>query len=65
MAFHASASRMKMRLCPGKRVVSWIRREAHIETGGIEQVKEGIRAVRAGHYVEVFAGDIHYAHRGR
>ena len=41
------------------------RREALIEIGGIEHVKEEVRAVRAGHYVEVFAGDIHYAHRGR
>ena len=28
------------------------RREALIEIGGIEQVKEGVRAVRAGHFVE-------------
>ena len=39
------------------------RREALIEIGGIEQVKEGVRAVRAGRYVEVFAGDIRYALR--
>ena len=32
------------------------RREALIEIGGIEQVKEGVREVRAGHYVESFAG---------
>jgi hypothetical protein len=37
------------------------RREALIEIGGIEHVKEEVRAVRAGHYVEVFAGDIRYA----
>src|SRR5580700_10510835 len=28
------------------------RREALIEIGGIEQVKEGVRAVRVGHFVE-------------
>jgi predicted permease len=39
------------------------RREAHIEIGGIEQVKEGVRAVRAGHFVENLAGDIRYALR--
>jgi hypothetical protein len=36
------------------------RREALIEIGGIEQVKEGVRAVRSGHFVEVLAGDIRY-----
>ncbi len=39
------------------------RREALIEIGGIEQVKEGVRAVRAGHFVEVLAGDIRYGLR--
>ena len=39
------------------------RREALIEIGGIEQVKEGVREVRAGHYVEILAGDIRYALR--
>jgi len=39
------------------------RREALIEIGGIEHVKEEVRAVRAGHYVEVFAGDIRYGLR--
>jgi len=39
------------------------RREALIEIGGIEQVKEGVREVRAGHFVEVVAGDIRYALR--
>jgi predicted permease len=39
------------------------RREALIEIGGIEQVKEGVRAVRAGHIVEVVAGDIRYGVR--
>ncbi|MBV9155072.1 MAG: ABC transporter permease [Acidobacteriaceae bacterium] len=36
------------------------RREALIELGGIEQVKEGVRAVRAGRFVEDIAGDIRY-----
>jgi len=39
------------------------RREALIEIGGIEQVKEGVRVVRAGHFVEVLAGDIRYGLR--
>src|ERR1700748_2192619 len=39
------------------------RREALIEIGGIEQVKEGVRAVRAGHLVEILAGDIRYGLR--
>ncbi len=39
------------------------RREALIEIGGIEQVKEGVRAVRAGHFVEVLARDIRYGLR--
>jgi predicted permease len=39
------------------------RREALIEIGGIEQVKEGVRAVRAGHFVEGLARDIRYALR--
>ena len=39
------------------------RREALIEIGGIEQVKEGVRAVRAGHIVEIIAGDIRYGLR--
>jgi hypothetical protein len=39
------------------------RREALVEIGGIEQVKEGVRAVRAGHFVEVFVRDISYALR--
>jgi predicted permease len=38
-------------------------REALIEIGGIEQVKERVRVVRAGHFVEVLAGDIRYALR--
>jgi len=39
------------------------RREALIEIGGIEQVKEGVRAARAGHFVEALARDIRYALR--
>src|SRR5580692_453447 len=39
------------------------RREALIEIGGIEQVKEGVRVVRAGHFVEVLARDIRYGLR--
>jgi hypothetical protein len=39
------------------------RREALIEIGGIEQVKEGVRAVRAGHFVEALARDIRYSLR--
>jgi predicted permease len=39
------------------------RREALVEIGGIEQVKEGVRAVRAGHFVENLAGDLRYAVR--
>jgi hypothetical protein len=39
------------------------RREALIEIGGIEQVKERVRAVRAGHFVEDVARDIRYALR--
>jgi predicted permease len=39
------------------------RREALMEIGGIEQVKEGVRAVRAGHFVEDLARDIGYGLR--
>jgi len=39
------------------------RREALMEIGGIEQVKEGVRAVRAGHFVEDLARDIRYGLR--
>ena len=39
------------------------RREALIEIGGVELVKEGVRAVRAGHFVEHLAGDIRYGLR--
>jgi hypothetical protein len=39
------------------------RREALIEIGGIEQVKEGVRAVRAGRFVEDLARDIRHSLR--
>ena len=39
------------------------RREALLEIGGIEQVKERVRAVRAGRFVEDLAKDIRYALR--
>jgi predicted permease len=39
------------------------RREALIEIGGIEQVKEGVRAVRAGHFVEGLTRDLRYGLR--
>src|ERR1700689_3236045 len=39
------------------------RREALMEIGGLEQVKEGVRAVRAGHFVEGLARDIRYGLR--
>ncbi len=39
------------------------RREALIELGGIEQVKEEVRAVRAGHALEDFARDVRFAFR--
>jgi hypothetical protein len=39
------------------------RRQALMEIGGIEQVKEGVHAVRAGHLVEVVARDIMYSLR--
>jgi predicted permease len=39
------------------------RREALMEIGGIDQVKEGVRAVRAGRFVEDLARDIRYGLR--
>src|SRR6202162_246021 len=39
------------------------RREALMEIGGLEQVKEGVRAVRAGRCVEDLARDIRYGLR--
>ncbi len=40
------------------------RRQALIETGGVEQVKEEVRAVRAGALLEQLAQDVRYAGRG-
>jgi plasmid stability protein len=39
------------------------RREALMEIGGIEQVKEGVRAARAGRFVEDLARDIRHSLR--
>ena len=39
------------------------RRRAQIEFGGIEQVKENVRDVRAGHYIEMFFRDLRLAFR--
>src|SRR5690348_17090908 len=39
------------------------RREALVEMGGIEQVKEGVRAVRVGRFVEDLAMDMRYGLR--
>jgi len=39
------------------------RREALIELGGVEQVKEEVRSIRAGHLLEDFAKDLRYAFR--
>ena len=39
------------------------RREALMEIGGLEQVREKVRSVRAGHIVEILAGDIRYGLR--
>jgi putative ABC transport system permease protein len=39
------------------------RREALIELGGVEQVKEEVRAVRAGRVLEDFVGDVHFGFR--
>jgi putative ABC transport system permease protein len=39
------------------------RREALMELGGVEQVKEEVRAARAGRFLEDFARDIRYAFR--
>ena len=39
------------------------RREALIEIGGIEQVKERVRVARVGHFVEVLVSDVRYALR--
>jgi putative ABC transport system permease protein len=39
------------------------RREALIELGGVEQVKEEVRAARAGRFLEDFARDVRFAFR--
>jgi predicted permease len=39
------------------------RREALIEIGGIEQVKERVRVARVGHFVEVLVSDVRYGLR--
>ena len=39
------------------------RRKAQIEFGGIEQVKEHVRDVRVGHYIEMFFRDLRLAFR--
>ena len=39
------------------------RREALMELGGVEQVKEEVRAVRAGRFLEDFARDVRFAFR--
>jgi predicted permease len=39
------------------------RRQALIELGGVEQVKEEVRAARAGHLLEDFARDVRFAFR--
>jgi predicted permease len=39
------------------------RREALMEIGGLEQVREKVRSIRAGHIVEILAGDIRYGLR--
>ena len=39
------------------------RREALMELGGIEQVKEEVRAIRAGRFLEDFARDVRFAFR--
>src|SRR5580704_19604327 len=39
------------------------RRKAQIDSGGLEQVKENVRDVRAGHYIETFFRDVRLAFR--
>ena len=39
------------------------RRQALMELGGVEQVKEEVRAVRAGRFLEDFAKDLRFAFR--
>jgi hypothetical protein len=39
------------------------RRQAKIELGGVEQVKENVRDIRVGHYLESAVQDLRYAQR--
>src|SRR5215467_2128096 len=39
------------------------RRQARLEIGGVEQVKEQVREIRAGHLLETFGCDVQYAAR--
>src|SRR5215469_16887473 len=39
------------------------RRQARLELGGVEQVKEQVREIRAGHLLETLGCDVHYAAR--
>src|SRR3977135_2433324 len=39
------------------------RRQALIELGGVEQVKEEVRAIRSGMFLETFAQDLRYTLR--
>ena len=39
------------------------RRQARLELGGVEQVKERVREIRAGHLLETLGGDVQYAAR--
>jgi len=39
------------------------RRQAVIELGGVEQVKEEVRAIRSGMFLETFAQDLRYTLR--
>ena len=38
-------------------------RQARLELGGVEQVKEQVREIRAGHLLEMLGCDVHYAAR--
>ena len=39
------------------------RRQARLDLGGVEQVKEQVREIRAGHLLEMLGCDLHYAAR--
>jgi len=39
------------------------RRQARLELGGVEQVKEEVREIRSGHLLETLGSDVHYAAR--